>query len=150
MRFSRHILAKYRRVDVDVAVWDVVASTWMNHNSQLLLSLINTGLGAAYVTLGDLPPWVVEQNTANLYSTLDIDHKYNGRQSGDFVSLLPRSITTVVSHKPVAYSCAKSGGVELWRPHVPSPPYPPPPRRRFMLVLNRLLALFCIPRVCRF
>jgi hypothetical protein len=102
MHISRHIPAKYRRVDVDVAVWDVVASTWMNQNSQLLLSLISIGLGAAYVTLRDMPPWFVEQNTANFYSMPDIDRKYDGRQSGDFVSLLPRSITTVLSHKPVA------------------------------------------------
>jgi hypothetical protein len=33
--FSRHIPAKYRLVDVDAAVRDLVASAWMRHNGQL-------------------------------------------------------------------------------------------------------------------
>lgn len=60
--------------------------------------LINTSKAQAYVTLSDLPSWVGSQTTRIFYSTLTKGYTEVGELRGNFVSILPESIYSVISY----------------------------------------------------
>lgn len=98
--FTKFIRPGYRRVQVDIAIRDVLASAWTAPFGVFSMIMINTSTVEAYVTLLDVPTWIPEQTTDLYYSTLDVGFTYGGRFRGTTLTLLPRSITTIFSYRP--------------------------------------------------
>jgi hypothetical protein len=93
--FCRFIRPGYRRVQVDVAVKDVLVNAWTGANGAYTIIFINTSSSQAYVSINAIPVWFTTQRVYLYFSTLDQKFTHAGRFSGSLVSLLPQSITTV-------------------------------------------------------
>lgn len=98
MHFTRTIRPGYRRVAMDFGIRDVLATGWTGPNGHFAIILINTGTAQAFVTLSDLPYYVADQTTKIFYSTLEKGYTEAGELHGNFVSILPESIYSVISY----------------------------------------------------
>jgi O-glycosyl hydrolase len=99
--FMRFIRPTYRRVQCDIeGLNNVLISAWTGANGVFSIIMINTGGVQANISLRKLPVWIATQVTDRYFSTLDIGFTYSGRFYGDFISIPPRSITSLFSYAP--------------------------------------------------
>lgn len=98
MHFTRTIRPGYRRVDIDLGIRDVLVSAWTGPNGHFAIIIINTSSAQAFVTLSGLPEWVASQETKIFFSTLSKGYTEAGALQGNFVSVLPESIYSVISY----------------------------------------------------